>query len=146
MRVPAVQTCDRSFKASVFSRSLGRIWSVIRSSTSCSTPRMIRHRRRRDFWGVFVTFISHFREKKGVPLWSIIQARSSALRDGIGRGIEGMTGSPSFVFHGNLWEILGRNTRKKEGRGSPPEKSSSDRWRLRATRDIELSRDRSESP
>ena len=123
MRVPAVQTCDRSFKASVFSRSLGRIWSVIRSSTSCSTPRMIRHRRRRDFWGVFVTFISHFREKKGVPLWSIIQARSSALRDGIGRGIEGMTGScPSNCGHpsystgssGKFWEEIRERKREED--------------------------------
>jgi len=54
----------------------------------------------RDLWGVLVTFISHYREKKGAPLRGIIQARSSALRDSIGRGIEGPTGScPSNHGH-----------------------------------------------
>jgi len=45
-------------------------------------------------------FISHFRKKKGAPLRGIIQARSSALRDSIGQGIERSTGScPSNHGH-----------------------------------------------
>ena len=72
----------------------------IRSSMSCSALRMVRYHLRRIFLGVLVTFISHFREKKGAPLRGIIQARSSALRDSIGRGIEELTVScPSNCGH-----------------------------------------------
>ena len=83
---------------------------------------MVRHRCRQNLWGVPVAFISHFREKKGVPLRSIIRARSSALCDGIGRGIEGMTGSypsncgdPSYSM-GNF----GKKREKERGNGGSP--------------------------
>ena len=51
MRALAVQTCSRSFKASVFSRSRFSpdLAGGIRSSMSCSVLRRIRHRRCRDF-------------------------------------------------------------------------------------------------
>ena len=89
---------------------------------------MVRYRRRRIFLGVLVTFISHFREKKGAPLRGIIQAWSSALRDSIGRGIEELTAScPSNCGHSSrstgtsrkLWEET--QERKREEYPADPD-------------------------
>ena len=99
----------------------------IRSSMSCSALRMVRYHRRRIFLGVLVTFISHFREEKGAPLQGIIQARSSALRDSIGRGIEELTVScPSNCGHPSrstgtsrkLWEETRERKREEYYRRS----------------------------
>ena len=111
-----MRTCGRSFKARRSSLDLSGSGCDIRSSMSCSALRRVRHRRRRDLWGVLAMFFSHFREKKGAPLRGIIQARSSALRDG--RGIEGTTGSCPYNHGHPPREALGRNRRKKEGRTS----------------------------
>jgi len=81
---------------------------------------------------------SHFKEK-GRPLQSFIQARSSALNDSIGRGIERLKGRPALVLPiAASANLLGRNTRggTMEVHHRSPAPRSFREWVVKMTRKL----------